>query len=162
MNIYENLQIVWSQFVTDMLLFVSIRSTSNIYWFIRIRIRCQWIQTNSYSVTFDIHTIRSGIRWTNPKVKKQLFTVTYLSEFHNFCHWHSGQVKLWCLSPASLYNCCYSPLSDKVRDISYNYVSCQWAIVPDKKARVLLPGKPFQPSLVHFLYPLIITIVDLN
>jgi hypothetical protein len=37
MNIYENLQIVWSQFVTDMLLFVSIWSTSNIYWFIRVR-----------------------------------------------------------------------------------------------------------------------------
>ncbi len=69
-NIYENLQIVWSQFVTDMLLFVSIQSTSNIYWFIGIRIRCQQIQTNSYSVTFDIRTIWSGIRWTNPKVKK--------------------------------------------------------------------------------------------
>jgi len=76
MNIYKNLQIVWSQFVTDMLLFISIWSTSNIYWFIGIRIRCQWIQTNSYSVTFDICTIRSGIRWTNPKVKKQLFAVT--------------------------------------------------------------------------------------
>ncbi len=70
MNIYKNLQIVWFQFVTNMLLFVSIRSTSNIYWFIGIRIRCQWIQTNSYSVTFDIRTIRSGIQWTNPKVKK--------------------------------------------------------------------------------------------
>ncbi len=58
-NIYKNLQIVLSQFVTDMLLFVSIRSTSNIYWFIGIRIR---IQTNSYLVTFDICTIRSGIR----------------------------------------------------------------------------------------------------
>ena len=61
-NIYHNLQIVGSQFVTDMLLFISIRSTSNIYWFIGIRIRCQRIQTNSYSVTFDIRTIRSGIR----------------------------------------------------------------------------------------------------
>ncbi len=78
-NIYENLQIVWSQFVTDMLLFVSIRSTLNIYWFIGIRIRCQQIQTNSYSVTFDIRTIQSGIRWKNPKVKKQLFAVTYLN-----------------------------------------------------------------------------------
>ncbi len=77
-NIYENLQIVWSQFVTDMLLFVSIRSTLNIYSFIGIRIRSQRIQTNSYSVTFDIRTIQSGIQWTNPKVKKQLFAVTYL------------------------------------------------------------------------------------
>ncbi len=79
-NIYENLQIVWSQFVTDMLLLVSIRSTSNIYSFIGIRICCQRIQTNSNSVTFDICTIRSGIRWTNPKVKKQLFAVTYFNQ----------------------------------------------------------------------------------
>ena len=35
-----------------MLLLVSIWSTSNIYSFIGIRIRCQRIQTNSYSVTF--------------------------------------------------------------------------------------------------------------
>ncbi len=52
-NIYENLQIVWSKFFTDMLLFVYIWSTSNIDWFISIRIRCQWIQTNTYLVTFD-------------------------------------------------------------------------------------------------------------
>ncbi len=30
-NIYENSQILWSQFFTDMLLFVYIQSTSNIY-----------------------------------------------------------------------------------------------------------------------------------
>jgi hypothetical protein len=52
-NIYENLQIVWIQFFTDMLLFVYIQPTLNIYWFIGILICCQWIQTNSYSVTFD-------------------------------------------------------------------------------------------------------------
>jgi hypothetical protein len=34
--IYENVQIVWSHFFTDLLLFVYIRSTSNIYWFIGI------------------------------------------------------------------------------------------------------------------------------
>ena len=51
-NIYENLQIVWSHFFTDIVLFINIRSTSNIYCFIGIRIRCQRIQTNSYSVTF--------------------------------------------------------------------------------------------------------------
>jgi hypothetical protein len=43
-NIYENLQIVRSQFFTDLLLFVYIRSTSNIYWFIGIRICCQRVQ----------------------------------------------------------------------------------------------------------------------
>ncbi len=41
MNINENLQIVY------------IRSTSNIYWFMGIRIHCQQIPMNSYSVTFD-------------------------------------------------------------------------------------------------------------
>jgi hypothetical protein len=53
MNIYKNLQIVQTHFFTDILLFVNIRSTSNIYWFIGIRIRCQQIQTNNYSFTFD-------------------------------------------------------------------------------------------------------------
>jgi hypothetical protein len=53
MNIYENLQIVRSQFFTDMLQFFNIQSTTNIYWFIGIQIHCQRIQTNSYSVTFD-------------------------------------------------------------------------------------------------------------
>ncbi len=52
-NIYEKLQIVQSQFFTDMLLFIYIRSTLNIYWFIGIQIHCQRIPTNSYSVTFD-------------------------------------------------------------------------------------------------------------
>jgi hypothetical protein len=47
MNTYENLQIVQSQFFTDKLIFVNIRSNSNIYWLIGIQI------TNSYSVTFD-------------------------------------------------------------------------------------------------------------
>jgi hypothetical protein len=40
-NIYENLQIVQTHFFTDMLLFVNIQSTSNIYWFIGIQIHCQ-------------------------------------------------------------------------------------------------------------------------
>ncbi len=53
MNIYENLQIVQSQFFTDKLIFVYIPSNLNIYWFIGIRINCQQIQTNRYLVTFD-------------------------------------------------------------------------------------------------------------
>jgi hypothetical protein len=40
-NIYKNLQIVQSHFFTDIVLFFTIKSTSNIYWFIGIRIRCQ-------------------------------------------------------------------------------------------------------------------------
>ncbi len=51
-KIYKNLRIVWSQFCTDRLLFFYIRSTSNIYGFIGIQIRCQLILMNSYSVTF--------------------------------------------------------------------------------------------------------------
>jgi hypothetical protein len=53
MNTYGNLQIVQSQFFTDMLIFIYIQSNSNIYWFIGIQICCQRIQMNSYSVTFD-------------------------------------------------------------------------------------------------------------
>ncbi len=52
-NIYENLQIVRSHFFTDMLLFVNIQSTLNIYWFFVIQIRCQQIQMNNYSFTFN-------------------------------------------------------------------------------------------------------------
>ncbi len=36
-----------------MLLFAYVRSTSNIYWFISIRIRWQQIQMNSYLATFS-------------------------------------------------------------------------------------------------------------
>jgi len=52
-NIYENLQTVWSQFFTVKLLFIYIRSTLYIDWFIGIRIRWQQIPTKSYLVTFD-------------------------------------------------------------------------------------------------------------
>jgi hypothetical protein len=70
MNIYENLQIVCSQFVTDMLLFVYIWSTSNIYWFIGIWICCQQIQTNSYLVTFDYLYYSVRYSMTEPEGKK--------------------------------------------------------------------------------------------
>jgi hypothetical protein len=38
-NTYENLQIVWTQFFTDKLIFIYIRYNLNIYGFIGIRIR---------------------------------------------------------------------------------------------------------------------------
>ncbi len=69
-NIYENLQIVWSQFFTDMLLFIYIQSTSNIYWFIGIRICCQWIQRNTYSVTFDYLSYSVRYLMNKPTGKK--------------------------------------------------------------------------------------------
>ncbi len=72
-NIYENLQIVWSQFFTYMLLFVYIRSTSNIYWFIGIQIRCQQIQMNSYSVTFDYLQYLVQHSMNNPEAKKNSY-----------------------------------------------------------------------------------------
>ena len=53
MNTYENLQIAQTQFFTDKLIFIYIRSNLNIYWFIGIWICCQPIQMNSYLVTFD-------------------------------------------------------------------------------------------------------------
>ncbi len=52
-NTYENLQIDRYQFFTDKLILIYIQCNLNIYWFIGIRIRCQQIQTKSYSVTFD-------------------------------------------------------------------------------------------------------------
>ena len=76
MNIYENLQIVRSHFFTDIVLFVNIRSTSNIYWFIGIQIRCQLIQTNSYSVTFGNIQYLVQHSMNDPEDKKKLFAVT--------------------------------------------------------------------------------------
>ncbi len=76
MNIYENLQIVWSKFCTDKLLFVYIWSTSNIYWFIGIWICCQWIQTNSYSVTLGYTQYLVLQLMNDPEGKKKIFTVT--------------------------------------------------------------------------------------
>ncbi len=69
-NIYENLQIVWSQFCTDKLLFVYIQSTSNINWFIGIRIHCQQVQMNSYSVTFGYTQYLVQHLMNNPEGKK--------------------------------------------------------------------------------------------
>ncbi len=51
-NIYMDLQIVWSQFCTDKLLFIYIQSSLNIYLLISIWVCCQRIQMNGYSVTF--------------------------------------------------------------------------------------------------------------
>jgi hypothetical protein len=60
-NIYENLQIVQSHFFTDMLLFVNIPSTLNIYWFIGIQICCQRIQQIAIRSLLTICDIWSGI-----------------------------------------------------------------------------------------------------
>jgi len=68
LQIFTRIYRVWSHFFTDMLLLVNIWSSSNIYWFIGIQICCQQIQMNSYSFTFDICNIRSGIRWAIMKV----------------------------------------------------------------------------------------------
>jgi len=58
MNNYENLQTVRSQFFTDKLIFIYIQSTSNIYWFISIRICCQI----TICLHSTIHNIQSAIR----------------------------------------------------------------------------------------------------
>ncbi len=77
-NIYENLQIVWSQFFTDMLLFIYIQSTSNLYWFIGIRIRCQRLPTNTYLVTFDYSYYSVGYLMSDNEGNFKLFAPTYI------------------------------------------------------------------------------------
>jgi hypothetical protein len=69
MNIYKNLKIVWSQFFTDI---IYIQSTWNIYWFIGIRIDCQQIQTNSYSITINYSQYLIQHLMNNPEGKKNL------------------------------------------------------------------------------------------
>ncbi len=69
-NIYENSQIIWSQICTHRLLFVYIWSTLNIYWFLGIRILCQRIQTNSYTVTFGYYQYLVQHSMNNTEGKK--------------------------------------------------------------------------------------------
>ncbi len=76
-KIYENLQIVWTHFLTDMLLFINIQSTLNIYWFISIRIRCQRIQTNNYLFTFDYWWYSVRYSMSDTKGNFKLFALTY-------------------------------------------------------------------------------------
>ncbi len=75
-NIYENLQIIRSQFFTDMLLFIYIQSISYIYWFISIRIHFQRIPINSYSVTFDYAYYSVGYLMSNNEGNFKLLAPT--------------------------------------------------------------------------------------
>ncbi len=106
-NIYGNLQTVWSQFFTDKLLFIYIRSTSNIYWFIGIRMRWQWIPTKSYSVTFDHSLYSVSYSMSDTKGNFKLFAPTYFlplaqpAFFIHVCfiplfnyHWHQTNILL--------------------------------------------------------------------
>ncbi len=81
MNIYKNLQIVQSQFFTDMLLFVYIQSTSNIYWFISIQIHCQQI---AIQLLLTILNIQSAIWWA---IKKVILNYSHLLTFFPFRTW---------------------------------------------------------------------------
>ncbi len=109
MNIYENLQIVRTHFFTDMLLFIKILSTSNIYWFIGIWIHCQRIQTNNYSFIFD-YSVRYSMSETEGNFK--LFTPTYLfclqvnDNEKRFFQLTVGQNKLECLSLLKFFEAC--------------------------------------------------------
>ncbi len=95
-NIYENLQIVWSQFCTDMLLFIYIRSTLNIYWFIDIRIRCQQIQTNSYLVTFGYSQYLVQHSMNNPEGKKTTICHYLIVIYHECLGMRLAMIwKLW-------------------------------------------------------------------
>ncbi len=89
MKIYKNLWLVRSQIFTDMLLFVYIRSTSNIYRFISIQIHCQRI---AIQLLLTISNIQSAIWWV---IMKAIFnylcqpmfnnlTQAWLSIFHSF------------------------------------------------------------------------------
>jgi hypothetical protein len=73
MNIYENLQIVWSQFFTDMQVFLLLWISIDLLVFGFVANEYKW--TPIWSL-LTICNIWSGIQWMTPKVKK-LFAVTY-------------------------------------------------------------------------------------
>jgi hypothetical protein len=60
-NTYENLQIVRSQFFTDKLIFIYIRSNSNTYWFIGISFDANEHKQRAIQLHLTIHNIRSPI-----------------------------------------------------------------------------------------------------
>ncbi len=104
-NTYENLQIVWSQFFTDKLIFIYIWSNFNISWFISIWICCQWIQTKSSLFTFDsIRNIRSPIWQAIMKVILPLLCLnpngcTGREKMAKDAFWLQCQLKAWlCMS----------------------------------------------------------------
>jgi hypothetical protein len=79
-NIDENLQIIRSQFFTEMLLFFYIWSTLNIYWFTSIRICCQRIPMNSYSVPFDYSYYSVAYSLRDHEGNFKLFVPTYFGD----------------------------------------------------------------------------------
>jgi len=70
-----------------MLLFINIWSTSNIYWFIGIRIHCQGIQTNSYLVIFGYTQYLAQHSMNNPEGKKSTIRC-YLIVQHDYKLWY--------------------------------------------------------------------------
>jgi hypothetical protein len=88
-NIYENLQKVWSHFFTNMLLFVNIWFTSNIYWFIGIQIHCQQIQMNNYSFTFDHFNIQSDIQWA---IMNVILNYLMLPSYEQLCDFSKNKM----------------------------------------------------------------------
>ncbi len=68
MNTYENLQIVWCQFITNKLIFIYIQSNLNIYWFISIQFVANEYKWTAIWLHSTIHNIQSPIQWAITKV----------------------------------------------------------------------------------------------
>jgi hypothetical protein len=66
-NIYENLKIVWSQFFTDMLLFVYIQSTSNVIGLSVFRFIAKEYKWIAIQLLLTIRNIQSVIGWVITK-----------------------------------------------------------------------------------------------
>jgi hypothetical protein len=75
-NTYENLQIVWCQFLTNKLIFDYIQSNSNIYWLISIQIRCQQTQMKSYADTFNYSQYSVTYSMSDSEDNLKLFAVS--------------------------------------------------------------------------------------
>ena len=76
-NTYENLQIVWSQFFTDKLIFIYFQFNSNFYWFISIRIWLVRWMANRYSVLLKFLVYLNSHSVFKFKGKIKFIAVTY-------------------------------------------------------------------------------------
>ncbi len=102
-NTYENLQIVWSQFFTDKLIFIYIRYNLNIYWFIGIGIRLVWYRANRYSVLLEFLENSNSHSILEFKGKKNLSQLPILDQKIN---WFPGK--------PTIFPKCYKPLCNRL------------------------------------------------
>ncbi len=92
-NTYENLQIDWSQFFTDKLIFFYIRSNWNIYWLSIFGFFANEYKQIAIQIHSTIHNIWSAIWWA---IMKVILNYSLLPSWYKLmlpkCQWRRKKV----------------------------------------------------------------------